>query len=235
MAEAAVPTYGRPVKTFHRPSPALLVAILALVLATGSTSYAAGLARNSVGTKQLKNNAVTGAKVKDGTVTGAELQDGAVTGADIAQGTIGLADLAPAATPQPVVPPVPDITLSQQLTDTAGEIVLLATDDFKAMAICDVTNNQVSLAIRPPTDTSFIEFIGSTGQINQYGTYNNPVYGPSLQVLSDAAEGTAGIGSFTGVVRRGTRPWTTLNVAVRIDTNPVEDFCTFRLVAKPGQ
>ncbi len=47
-----------------------VVATLALFLVlSGGAAYAAGhLAKNSVGTKQLKNNAVTGAKVKDGSL-----------------------------------------------------------------------------------------------------------------------------------------------------------------------
>jgi hypothetical protein len=50
----------------HRPSPALVIACIALGVALGGTSYAAvTLPKNSVGTKQLKKNAVNSAKVKD--------------------------------------------------------------------------------------------------------------------------------------------------------------------------
>jgi hypothetical protein len=50
----------------HRPSPAMVVACIALAVALGGTSYAAvNLAPGSVGNKQLKRNAVTGLKVKD--------------------------------------------------------------------------------------------------------------------------------------------------------------------------
>lgn len=57
-----------------RPSPAMIVAIIALVLSLGGTSYAAiTLPAGSVGTKQLRNNAVTGAKVKDGALTTADI------------------------------------------------------------------------------------------------------------------------------------------------------------------
>ena len=49
----------------RRPSPALAVALLALVVALGGTGYAAVvLPANSVGTKQLQNGAVVAAKVK---------------------------------------------------------------------------------------------------------------------------------------------------------------------------
>jgi hypothetical protein len=39
----------------------------------GGAAFAAGLAKNSVGTRQLKKNAVTTAKIKNGAVTGAKL------------------------------------------------------------------------------------------------------------------------------------------------------------------
>jgi hypothetical protein len=57
-----------------RPSPALVISILALFVALGGTSYAiTQLPKNSVGTTQLKKNAVTGAKVKDGSLSGADV------------------------------------------------------------------------------------------------------------------------------------------------------------------
>jgi hypothetical protein len=50
----------------HRPSPATVIACLALSIALGGTSYAAiVLPANSVGTKQLKRAAVTSKKVRD--------------------------------------------------------------------------------------------------------------------------------------------------------------------------
>jgi hypothetical protein len=50
-----------------RPSPAMAVAFVALLVALGGTSYAVvALPANSVGKKQLKRNAVTSAKVKNG-------------------------------------------------------------------------------------------------------------------------------------------------------------------------
>ena len=50
----------------YRPTPAMLVACLALLVALAGTGYAAtALPRNSVGPAQLKNNSITGAKVKN--------------------------------------------------------------------------------------------------------------------------------------------------------------------------
>jgi hypothetical protein len=59
-------------KRIRKPSPALVVASLALLVALGGTSVAAVsvvVPRNSVGTAQLKTNAVTGAKVKNHSLT----------------------------------------------------------------------------------------------------------------------------------------------------------------------
>jgi hypothetical protein len=57
-----------------RPSPAMIVAIVALVLSLGGTSYAAiVLPANSVGTTQIKKNAVVGSKVKNGSLTTSDI------------------------------------------------------------------------------------------------------------------------------------------------------------------
>ena len=49
-----------------RPSPAIVIAMIALLVALAGTGYAATrLPVNSVGTLQLRNNAVTSPKVKD--------------------------------------------------------------------------------------------------------------------------------------------------------------------------
>jgi hypothetical protein len=58
-----------------RPSPALVVSTVALVVALGGTAYAGfTLPRNSVGTGQLKRNAVTTSKIKNGAVTGSKIK-----------------------------------------------------------------------------------------------------------------------------------------------------------------
>ena len=74
-----------------RLCPSDLEAVAALVVALGATSYAAGLAANSVGTVQLRNGAVSTAKIKGG----------AVTGGTVRNGTIGRPDLAPGVVPAP--------------------------------------------------------------------------------------------------------------------------------------
>jgi hypothetical protein len=62
----------------RRPSPATVIACIALGIALGGTGIAAtnALAPNSVGTVQLKPNAVVSAKVKNGTLLKADFKAG---------------------------------------------------------------------------------------------------------------------------------------------------------------
>jgi hypothetical protein len=63
----------------HRPSPAIVIACVALLLALGGVGWAAtALPRNSVGTAQLKNNAVTSSKVRNHSLLRADFKSGQV-------------------------------------------------------------------------------------------------------------------------------------------------------------
>lgn len=71
-------------KAFVRFLRGNTIALLALFIALGGTTYAAtALPKNSVGTTQLKKNAVTAVKIKNGNVTGPKLKNGAVTNAKL--------------------------------------------------------------------------------------------------------------------------------------------------------
>ena len=51
----------------------VMSSIAVFLVLGGATALAAGLAKNSVGTKQLKKNAVVSSKVKNGSLTGADM------------------------------------------------------------------------------------------------------------------------------------------------------------------
>jgi hypothetical protein len=72
----------------RRPSPAMVVALIALVCALTGTAWAA-LGKNSVGTKQLKSNAVTTAKIKKEAVTAKKIKKGTITGTQINLAKLG--------------------------------------------------------------------------------------------------------------------------------------------------
>jgi hypothetical protein len=63
----------------RKPSPALVVAILALIVAMAGGAYAVTLPKKSVGPKQLKAGAVKTGKIRDGAVITSKLGDAAVT------------------------------------------------------------------------------------------------------------------------------------------------------------
>jgi hypothetical protein len=64
----------------RRPSPAMVVAFVALALSIGGTSYAAiKLPANSVGAKQLKKGAVERSKIKSGAIDATKLAPNAVS------------------------------------------------------------------------------------------------------------------------------------------------------------
>jgi hypothetical protein len=74
----------------RKPSPALVISLLALFIALGGSAYAANqLAKNSVGAKQLKKNAVTAAKIKKNAVTTPKIKNEAITGAKIKESSLG--------------------------------------------------------------------------------------------------------------------------------------------------
>jgi hypothetical protein len=70
-------------------SPAMIVACVALLVALGGVSYAAGvLPKNSVGTAQLQKKSVSGAKLKKNAVTAAKVKNGSLLAADFKPGQL---------------------------------------------------------------------------------------------------------------------------------------------------
>lgn len=74
----------------RRPSPALVVACIALGVALGGTSYATVLnvPKSSVGTPELKRNAVKAAKIAPNAVRTAHVLDGSLLAADFRAGQL---------------------------------------------------------------------------------------------------------------------------------------------------
>jgi hypothetical protein len=75
-------------KWIGRPSPAMIVAVIALVLALTGTAFAA-LGKNSVGSRQLKSKSVTTGKIANNAVNGAKVANGSLTGQDINLSALG--------------------------------------------------------------------------------------------------------------------------------------------------
>lgn len=81
--------------TSHRRSNlALAVALLALVMAMSGTAIAAGLTKNSVKSKHVKNNSLKSQDIKNGSLTGIDVKDDSLTGADVNEATLQGVDAA---------------------------------------------------------------------------------------------------------------------------------------------
>jgi hypothetical protein len=72
-----------------RPSPALIISIIALCAALSGTAWAA-LGKNTVGTKQLKSKAVTTGKIANNAVTGAKVKAASLTSSDVNLSQLGV-------------------------------------------------------------------------------------------------------------------------------------------------
>ena len=86
----------------HRPSPAMVVACLALLVALGGSSIAAVNAlvpRNSVGPAQIRPNAVSTSELRNGAVTNAKLRRNAVTGSKVLNRSLTAIDFVPGSLP----------------------------------------------------------------------------------------------------------------------------------------
>jgi len=75
-----------------RPSPAMVVAISALLIALSGSAYAAirfTVPPNSVGSRQLKAKAVTGGKIANEAISGGKIEAESITGANIKLSALG--------------------------------------------------------------------------------------------------------------------------------------------------
>lgn len=77
----------------HRHHVGVLALVLVVVM-SGSAYAATRLAKNSVGSPQVRNNSLTGADVRDRSLTGRDVRDATLTGADLRDASVGEADLA---------------------------------------------------------------------------------------------------------------------------------------------
>ncbi len=70
-------------KRLRAPSPAMVVACIALTVTLSGVSYAAALAKNSVGSAQIKDNAVGTNKVANNALTGSDINESTLAGGSI--------------------------------------------------------------------------------------------------------------------------------------------------------
>ncbi len=115
--------------TIRRPSPAMVVACLALLVALGGTSVAAVsqlVPRNSVGTAQLRDNAVARVKIRNNAINSAKVQNRSLLAVDFANGQIPAGPAGPEGPTGPAGPQGP-IGPSNAVFSQSGNDILAWT------------------------------------------------------------------------------------------------------------
>lgn len=120
---------------FRRPSPATVIACIALFAALSGGAYAAAkikkLPKNIVSAKSIKNGAVTGPKIKKGAIDATKLAPG------VGGGTAGYARVTNAgateSTPVADAANTKDVTVAPTTGKTVGEVCVDATSPIKSL------------------------------------------------------------------------------------------------------
>jgi hypothetical protein len=88
-----------------RPSPAMIIACLALLLALTGSAIAAGVAKNSVRSAQIVDGTVRTLDLRDSAVNSAKVADDTLAATDLAPDSVGTSEIAPNAVSSPEVAP----------------------------------------------------------------------------------------------------------------------------------
>lgn len=106
-------------RILKRPSPAMVVALIALFIAMGGVSY--GVATGSIDSREIKNNSVRGKDIRNGTILGKDISAGTAVTKGFAtingQGTNGSASVLNFGGQQTATDP-PGVTAERQFTGT---------------------------------------------------------------------------------------------------------------------
>lgn len=149
----------------------VMSSIAVFLVLGGATALAAGLAKNSVGSKQLKKNAVTTAKIKNNAVTTGKIKNGAITGAKVNLGSLGTvpnathansADTAGSASKAGNADTVGGLTVKKfyySTDDNAAEQTVLTIGALSIVASCPA--GELEAVVRTSADESTIHSAGN--------------------------------------------------------------------------
>ncbi|WP_460716843.1 hypothetical protein, partial [Nocardioides dilutus] len=182
------------------------------------TAAAAGLAANSVGSKQLKKNAVKTAKIKNNAVTAAKIKDGSV----------GLADLAPG-----VLSSEP--TVFEHVVAPGAPMSAVTVAGIRFTPSCTGTSTTATAQVAVGSDNNLPEMTYNASLITQVGADTDavPVVGRGVGSVSITAPAAAGANAFTmlsGDVKSAAGPWVRITLGMRATLGASKE-CQLRLVA----
>jgi hypothetical protein len=143
-----------------RPSPALVISLIALFVSIGGVGYAAA----TIGTNDIQNGAVTNSKLRDGAVSSAKLGDGqvhtedlggqSVTTQKVKDGSLVASDFASGQLPQGAS--------SFHVTGAAGtDTPITSVHGIDAVLRCGPGASNVAVFLRTTGDTLTLQLSGT--------------------------------------------------------------------------
>jgi hypothetical protein len=155
----------------RRPSPALVISLIALFVSLGGVSYGVAtgfidsreIKNNDVRTRDLRNNDVRGLDIRSSTILGSDVAGNTLTGADIDESKLGKVPSATAAGKAATASTVGGITLRKFFAVPApgsAATEVFRGDDFVLKAGCGTTGDPSLLldglrGVRPPNVTVY--------------------------------------------------------------------------------
>jgi hypothetical protein len=154
----------------RRPSPAMIVALLALFVALGGSSYAAvkigarDIQRGAVGTRAIANNSIRSADIRNATVSGVDVKDDSLTNADIDNANLNAKSAETAARATTATTATSASTANNATNaDNAGKLDGLDSTDFTRPACTSQTGalkGVVTIAASPAFSGTFTAVSG---------------------------------------------------------------------------
>jgi hypothetical protein len=198
------------------PSPALVIACVALFVSLGGVSY--GLATGSIDSREIKNNAVNSKDVRNNTmrskdvrnntlrtfdirnneVRGFDIRNSTVRGRDVALNTLGGADISEGNLAKVPSAATADTAASATTATTAGSVATLKTIALTSLA---EGGTPVTLATHGPLTLTgaCVDQAGVTHAIVRVqsteassGATGNAVFGPGTVDVADLPDPVAG-------------------------------------------
>jgi hypothetical protein len=138
-----------------RPSPAMIIACLALLLALTGSAVAAGIAKNSVRSAQIADGTVRTVDLRDNAVNSAKVADDSLAASDLAPDSVGTSEIAENAVSSPEVAPdsltagdlgAASVT-SSEVADHSLTGADLAPDSVRANELGTITQRNIASTI----------------------------------------------------------------------------------------
>jgi len=204
----------------RRPSPALLIACIALFVSLSGVSY--GVATGFIDSREIRNNSITHRDVRNNTlrtfdirnneVRGFDIRNSSIQGKDVAFNTLTGTDIS-----EPTLAEVPRATAAtsagavnglvlvstRTLTEGSPAITLATRGPLTFSAACEADGTATEAKLRVQTSEAGASAVGGTSTPSADVTAtNNPVIQPgdgpvSVVEVADAAAGTRTIGAAT--------------------------------------